>query len=133
MVPILAPVSRYLIAMRVLLSIARSRFGQRLVGCAFQHMSAVLPVKRLYETSTILAFQHPKPAYAVHILLVPKKAIENPLDLKEVDQEFLLDVFEALRVLVDKFSLSEKGYRLVLNGGAYQDIPQLHFHLISDG
>lgn len=28
---------------------------------------------------------------------------------------------------------TDGGYRLIVNGGAYQDVPQLHFHLISDG
>jgi hypothetical protein len=28
--------------------------------------------------------------------------------------------------------LAEGGYRLIVNGGKYQDFPYLHFHLISD-
>ena len=103
------------------------------MGWVFGSMSAMLPVQRLYETPTLLAFRHPKPAYAVHILLVPKKEIRSPSDLSEGDREFLADVFEAVGVLVETQELAEKGYRLVLNGGAYQEMPQLHFHLISDG
>lgn len=117
--------------MRFLWSIARSNVALRIMGWVFQNMNVVLPVKRLYETSTLLAFHHPQPAYPVHILLVPKKAIESPLHLGQADQEFLADVFEAVRVLVGKLSLAENGYRLVLNGGIYQEMPQLHFHLIS--
>jgi histidine triad (HIT) family protein len=120
-----------LAAMRILWSFTRSNLGQRMVGWVFQNMSAVLPVKRLYETPTLLAFYHPKPVYPVHILLVPKKVIESPLHLGQADQDFLADVFETVQVLVEKLALAEKGYRLVLNGGAYQDMAQLHFHLIS--
>jgi diadenosine tetraphosphate (Ap4A) HIT family hydrolase len=32
--------------------------------------------------------------------------------------------------LVEENQLS--AYRLIVNGGEYQDFPQLHFHLISD-
>jgi hypothetical protein len=32
--------------------------------------------------------------------------------------------------LVEKYHLG--AYRLIVNGGDYQDFPQLHFHLISD-
>jgi histidine triad (HIT) family protein len=103
------------------------------MGWVFGSMSAMLPVHRLYETPTLLAFHHPKPAYAVHILLVPKKGIGSPSDLSNGDRDFLADVFEAVRVLVETCGLADKGYRLVLNGGAYQEMPQLHFHLISDG
>jgi diadenosine tetraphosphate (Ap4A) HIT family hydrolase len=31
---------------------------------------------------------------------------------------------------VDEFQLP--AYRLIVNGGEFQDFPQLHFHLISD-
>jgi diadenosine tetraphosphate (Ap4A) HIT family hydrolase len=34
--------------------------------------------------------------------------------------------------LITEFKLEDSGYRLITNGGIYQDIPQLHFHLISD-
>jgi diadenosine tetraphosphate (Ap4A) HIT family hydrolase len=55
------------------------------------------------------------------------------MDLAEADRDFLADVLEAVGVLVETFSLTEKGYRLILNGGAYQEMPQLHFHLVSGG
>lgn len=34
-------------------------------------------------------------------------------------------------LLVRELGLEEKGYRLVIYGGPNQDIPQLHFHLVS--
>jgi diadenosine tetraphosphate (Ap4A) HIT family hydrolase len=33
--------------------------------------------------------------------------------------------------LVEMLELQEQGFRLVVNGGHYQEFPQLHFHLIS--
>lgn len=119
--------------MELLWFMTRSKLGHHLAGWIFTHMSAFIPVERLYETQTLLAFRHPKPAYRVHILLVPKKGIKSPLDVKDADRDFLIDVFKAVGTLVEAYSLSETGYRLILNGGAYQDFPQLHFHLISDG
>jgi histidine triad (HIT) family protein len=111
---------------------ARSKIGRLLVGTVFAHMNTFLPVNRLYETDTLIAFYHPQPSYAVHILLVPKKAVARVIDLTEIDHEFLLDVFRTVQILVNKLSLAESGYRLILNGGAYQEVPQLHFHLVSD-
>jgi diadenosine tetraphosphate (Ap4A) HIT family hydrolase len=40
-------------------------------------------------------------------------------------------VFATVRQLVERLDLQEQGYRLVVNGGDYQEFPQLHFHLIS--
>jgi histidine triad (HIT) family protein len=101
-----------------------------LVGWIFTHMSFAIPVKRLRETDTLLAFYHPKPAYPFHVLLVPKKAVPSLKDLDTTDTTFLTDLYSLVQNLVDEFQLP--AYRLIVNGGEYQDFPQLHFHLISD-
>ena len=95
-------------------------------------MSFVIPVKRLRETETLMAFHHPKPSYAFHILIVPKKSVESLIQLDSTDSAFLTDLYATVQSLVDEFHLAEGGYRLIVNGGEYQDFPQLHFHLISD-
>jgi len=93
-------------------------------------MSFVIPVKRLRETKTLLAFYHPKPAYQFHVLLVPKKAVVSLQEFDSKDVLFLMDLYSTVQSLVAEFQLS--AYRLIVNGGEYQDFPQLHFHLISD-
>ena len=77
-----------------------------------------------------MAFYHPKPAYPFHILLVPKKALSTLKDLDTKDVTFLADLFSTVQGLVEEYQLA--AYRLIVNGGEYQDFPQLHFHLISD-
>ena len=88
-----------------------------------------MPVKRLRETDTLLAFFHPKPIHAFHVVLIPKKAIRSLLDLDPADP-FLAELVAATRSLVAEQQLA--GYRLIVNGGEYQEFPHLHFHLISD-
>jgi histidine triad (HIT) family protein len=117
--------------MQFLLTIARSSLARPVIGWIFEHMSFAIPVKRLRETETLLAFHHPKPDYPVHILLMPKKAIRSLADLKEEDYSFLAEVFETAQSLVKDLNLAESSYRLIVNGGDYQDVPQLHFHLVS--
>ena len=101
-----------------------------LIGWMFAHMSFAIPVKRLRETETLLAFYHPKPAYKFHVLLVPKKSVASLKELDSKDSVFLIDLYSTVQSLVDEFHLT--AYRLIVNGGEYQDFPQLHFHLISD-
>jgi histidine triad (HIT) family protein len=92
---------------------------------------STLPIDRLRETATLLAFRHPMPAYPFHVLLVPKKPIATLRDLDPLaDSAFLADVYATVQSLVDEFHLP--AYRLIVNGGEYQDFPYLHFHLISD-
>lgn len=94
-------------------------------------MSFAIPVQRLKETDTLLAFHHPRPAYPVHVLIVPKRAYPSWLELPPDDALFLSDLVRVVQELVGELGLEGRGYRLVVNGGAYQDVPQLHFHLIS--
>ena len=101
-----------------------------LIGWTFAHMRFVIPVKRLRETETLMAFYHPKPSYSFHVLLMPKKAIASLKEIDSTDITFLADLYSTVQSLVDEFRLP--AYRLIVNGGEYQDFPQLHFHLISD-
>ena len=106
------------------------RFFAPLIGWIFAHMSFAIPVKRLRETKTLLAFYHPKPANKFHVLLIPKKSVASLKEFDSKDSAFLIDLYSTVQSLVDEFGLN--AYRLIVNGGEYQDFPQLHFHLISD-
>jgi len=102
----------------------------RLIGWIFEHMSFAIPVKRLRETETLMAFYHPKPSYPFHVLLLPKKAVVSLKEFDPTDTVFLTDLYSAVQSLVNEFQLP--AYRLIVNGGKYQDFPQLHFHLVSN-
>jgi histidine triad (HIT) family protein len=105
-------------------------FFAPLIGWIFAHLSFAIPVKRLRETENLMAFHHPKPSYPFHVLLVPKKAVKTMTEIDTSDSAFLADLYSTVQSLVEEFHLT--AYRLVVNGGEYQDFPQLHFHLISE-
>jgi histidine triad (HIT) family protein len=105
-------------------------FFAPLIGWIFAHMSFAIPVKRLRETNTLMAFFHPKPSYPFHVLLVPKKAVASLKDFDSTDTTFLTDLYSAVQSIVSEFQLP--AYRLIVNGGEFQDFPQLHFHLVSE-
>jgi histidine triad (HIT) family protein len=96
----------------------------------FENMSFAIPVKRLRETDTLLAFYHPKPSYPFHVIIVPKKAVASLMQLDPSDAAFLSDLYATVQSLVDEFKLP--AYRLIVNGGEFQEFPQLHFHLVAD-
>jgi histidine triad (HIT) family protein len=93
-------------------------------------MNFVIPVKRLRETKTLMAFYHPQPSYPFHILLLPKRTVASLKELDATDTAFLTDLYSTVQSLVNEFHLP--AYRLIVNGGEFQDFPQLHFHLISN-
>lgn len=106
------------------------RLFSHLISWIFTHMPFAIPAKRLRETETLLAFLHPKPAYPFHMVLVPKQVIPNLMELNPKDSTFLSDLLTTVQSLVAEFQLP--AYRLIVNGGEYQDFPHLHFHLISE-
>jgi diadenosine tetraphosphate (Ap4A) HIT family hydrolase len=52
------------------------------------------------------------------------------MKLDSNDSVFLGDLYAVVQSLVEEYHLS--AYRLIVNGGEYQDFPQLHFHLVSE-
>jgi histidine triad (HIT) family protein len=115
-----------------LFDLARTPVGASVVGWCFAHMHNFLPVQRLYESELVVAFYHPRPSYPVHILIVPKLAIRSVLDLSATHGPLLQAVMTAVQQLVMTLGLEERGFRLVVNGGAYQEVMQVHWHLIAE-
>ncbi len=101
----------------------------RILIWMLNHFPFAIPVKRLRETDSLLAFFHPQPAYPFHVLLVPKQAVRTFSDLNPASP-FLADLVTAAQSIVEEYHLT--AYRLIVNGGEYQEFPHLHFHLISD-
>jgi len=118
-------------AARLVFRFARVRMARRLAAWVFAHMSFVLPVQRLYESERLVAFYHPRPSYPVHILIVPKEGIASLQSAGAADGDLLAEVVRVAGKLAAELRLEQPGYRLIANGGGYQHIPQLHFHLVS--
>lgn len=86
--------------------------------------------RRLYETDALVAFYHPRPSYPFHVLLVPKRPWMT-LTAVEKDDPFWPDLLTAVQTIVHQANLTS--YRLICNNGSpAQDVPQLHFHLVSE-
>ena len=96
----------------------------------FEHMSFAIPVKRLRETGALMAFHHPKPSHPFHVIIVPKKDVASLMHINASDAAFLSDLYATVQSLVNEHKLP--AYRLIVNGGEFQEFPELHFHLVAD-
>lgn len=81
-----------------------------------------------YEDSEVMVFDDINPMAAVHILIVPKKHIEDFNDLK--DDSLWIKIRKIAQEMVEEKGLTNKGYRLTVNGGGAQFIDHLHIHII---
>ena len=77
-----------------------------------------------------MVITHPRPAYRFHALLIPKQAISGIGEIRSEQASLLLEILQTAGKVARENGLL--GYRIVVNGGGFQDIPLLHFHLISD-
>ena len=117
---------------RYFFRLARTRLGEFLLRLLFSSFSFAIPVSKLRNTETLIAFFHPEPSYPTHILLVPKRKYRSLIDVSPDDVELMKELIDVVRSLVEEFDLETAGYRLIVNGGEAQDVKLLHFHLISD-
>jgi diadenosine tetraphosphate (Ap4A) HIT family hydrolase len=63
------------------------------------------------------------------VIILPKKDIRSFAELTPADP-FVEDLVTVVQSLVAEYHLP--AYRLLVNGGDYQEFPHLHFHLISE-
>jgi histidine triad (HIT) family protein len=88
-----------------------------------------VPAKMVYESENIMAFADLHPAAEVHILIVPKEHVKSIKDAKG-QGKLLQEVYEVADEIVEKESLRDNHYRVLVNGGKAQTVPHLHFHLL---
>jgi histidine triad protein len=89
-----------------------------------------IPSSKVYENDDILAFKDINPQAPVHIIVIPKKHIENILELN--DESLLTKIHKAIKEIVREQNLDKQGFRLVTNTGehACQTVKHLHFHIL---
>lgn len=90
-----------------------------------------VPANIVYEDELCIAFHDVQPKAPVHVLLIPKREIENVASFEDSDRDLaghlLLKVNEVAKLLE-----LENGYRVVANCGrdGGQSVDHLHFHIL---
>lgn len=113
---------------KALFKLARSPIAGSFIGFAFAHLTALMPLSRLYEDADCILFLHPVPYWETHWLGVPKARIGRFLDVHSAnDWCCILAILRSLSQLRATHNIEQS--TTLVNGGIYQDVPQLHFHL----
>lgn len=86
-----------------------------------------IPKEFTYEDKDVMVFPDINPMKPVHILIVPKKHVEDFLDLEDV--ALLGKVKKIIDKVIKDQKLQNRGYRVSINGGGAQLINHLHFHV----
>ncbi len=88
-----------------------------------------IEVKKETETENVLAFHHTKPNWTFHVVIIPKQHIKRLIDLE--DTIIINEIFSIAREIILKYNLQDTNYKIITNGGSFQDSQHLHFHLVS--
>lgn len=88
----------------------------------------IIPKEFIYEDEDVMVFPDIHPLKSIHLLIIPKKHIEDLLMIN--DKGLMMKLINVAQEMIKKEKLEGKGYRLVVNGGGAQIIDHLHFHLI---
>lgn len=99
--------------------------------CVFcKIVSGELPVVREYEDDAVLVFKSNQSLAPIHLLVIPKVHITN-FEFVKSDSEIqvLGQIQKVIGELVKKLNL-QKGYRVAINGGKFQEIKHIHYHIL---
>ena len=91
-----------------------------------------IPSTVVLDRENVFAFRDIAPAAPVHVLIVPKRHIDDVRDLSAQDGSVLIEVFQAANEIAASEGIADSGYRLLFNVGpdAGQTVFHLHMHLV---
>jgi histidine triad (HIT) family protein len=91
-----------------------------------------IPATIVFQNDQVTAFRDINPQLPTHILIVPNEHIANTEALEPEHDTTVGAVVRAAREIAHLETLSDRGYRLVINTGpdANNTVPHLHLHLL---
>ena len=92
-----------------------------------------IPSEKIYEDEEILAFKDIDPAAPIHILVIPKKHIENLLEVKEEDSYLIGRIYQVINKMAKDMGIEQDGFRVIVNCGkdAGQEVMHVHFPMLA--
>jgi histidine triad (HIT) family protein len=105
--------------------------GQRSDFYCDEVLSGKTPVRVVRETAAVLAFHHTRPAYPVHIVVIPKLHVPSLVDFAPGDDALLLELLAVVRDVAAQALAEHGACRVITNLGAYQESKHLHWHVVS--
>lgn len=93
-----------------------------------------LPADKVYEDENVLAFNDINPQAPVHVLVLPKKKVQDFIQIQHNSIEETGTFFNAVSRVASELGLDQSGYRIVLNCGenGQQTVEYLHAHILGE-
>lgn len=92
-------------------------------------LSGRTPVVIVEETENVIAFEHTRPFFEVHFVVVPKVHIPSFLDVGPEWQAIFLELQDVIRRVARKVVDEHGAARILTNLGDFQESKHLHYHV----
>ncbi len=91
-----------------------------------------LPSEVVLTSERSFAFRDLNPQAPTHVLVVPRRHIDDAASVVASDAEDLADLLVVARQVAEKEGIRDRGYRLVFNVGddAQNSVGHLHLHVL---
>ena len=91
-----------------------------------------IPCDKVYEDEKILAFHDIYPKAKTHILVIPKKHLEDLRAVTTEDAALMSHMFLKVNEIAKQAGIFDSGFRIVANCGpeSGQEVPHLHIHIL---
>lgn len=91
-----------------------------------------IPSQLVHKDELVTAFRDINPAGPTHVLIIPNRHIASINEVVPGDQALLGHMLLTARKVAELESLTENGYRLIVNTGEHgnQTVKHLHLHVI---
>jgi len=99
---------------------------QDCIFCKLAHKE--IPKELSFEDDSVVVFPDLHPAKPVHLLIIPKLHISEFVSVE--DPTLFSKVGTVIQKMIKEQGLTDKGYRIIANGGGAQEVNHLHFHLM---
>jgi histidine triad (HIT) family protein len=87
-----------------------------------------IPSTVMYEDEKVMVIKDIHPVAPVHLLAIPK---DHVLEFRFLENDATcLALKNALQKMIIETGLSDKGYKIEINGGGAQLVDHLHIHLL---
>lgn len=81
-----------------------------------------------YEDEDVMVFEDLFPVKPIHLLVVPKKHVEDFTKLDDV--QLTSKLWQTVSKMIKDKDLTDKGVRIVINSQGAQIVPHLHIHIM---
>ena len=95
-------------------------------------LAGEIPSDELVSTDATYAFRDINPQAPTHVLVVPRRHIDNAAAISDADGEVLAALVTTAQEVAAREGIAESGYRLTFNVGddALNSVPHLHLHVM---